>query len=96
MALERDPWWERAACKDADPDIFLPLNLRSTGYRPRGRAGNLPDEIVYAEAAEYCRTCPVRVSCLNDALQSDGELVAYQGGFSPAKLHGYRGSWRYA
>lgn len=52
-ASTRRQWWEKAACRDVDPEIFTPPGS--------GRHA-------YAEAREICAACPVRLQCLNEAL----------------------------
>lgn len=54
----RDTWWDRAACKDADPGIF-------TTTQDGGCALNN-----FEEARKLCKGCPVRTDCLTDALTS--------------------------
>jgi WhiB family transcriptional regulator, redox-sensing transcriptional regulator len=56
-----DSWWEQAACKDADPELFFqdqPRGRPSKGYK------DLPDVIW-----DFCATCPVQTDCLNDAMK---------------------------
>ena len=49
-------WWQLAACARVDPDLFFPQN---------GDSGNH-----ILEAKKVCRTCPVRISCLNYAIDN--------------------------
>lgn len=45
-------WEDRAACRDADPELFFAL-AHTTAEK---------------KAKSLCWTCPVRESCLNEAL----------------------------
>ncbi len=45
-------WRDRAACLDADPELFFPI----------GNTG--PAILQIEEAKAVCRTCPVIDSCL--------------------------------
>lgn len=49
-------WQRRAACLNADPDIFFATRLNDKTHRKRSQAFAL------------CDTCPVREPCLNAAL----------------------------
>jgi WhiB family redox-sensing transcriptional regulator len=49
-------WRSRAACRDADPDLFF----------PEGAAG--PALRTAEQAKRLCETCPVQVRCLDWAL----------------------------
>jgi WhiB family redox-sensing transcriptional regulator len=49
-------WWERAACRDADPDLFFPVSSVGPGH----------DEVERAKAV--CAGCEVRRQCLQFAL----------------------------
>lgn len=48
-------WRARAACAKADPDLFFP------------EPGTPAEQI--AEAKQYCAACPVRQTCLEDAMR---------------------------
>lgn len=64
----RDDWPERAACKDADPDLFYP---------DRG------DMNAIKQAKRICRRCPVQAECLADALaRPAGDDYGICGGLS--------------
>lgn len=58
-------WWDDAACKDVDPDIFVPKNLRG-GRRKDGAPPPVRD---WKEARAVCAGCPVIEDCLNYTLQ---------------------------
>jgi WhiB family redox-sensing transcriptional regulator len=52
----RRDWWEAAACRTADPDLFFPVSSVGPGR----------DEV--ARAKEVCAGCRVRRQCLQFAL----------------------------
>jgi WhiB family transcriptional regulator, redox-sensing transcriptional regulator len=61
-------WRSLAACRGEDPAIFYP---EPTSGRPSRKVQ--PEE--YAAARGFCRSCPVRLDCLDFALttnQDDG------------------------
>ena len=60
-------WTERAACRDAPPDLFFPVS----------DVGAAQDQI--AEAKQICAGCPVRFECLGHALDR-GEASGIWGG----------------
>jgi WhiB family redox-sensing transcriptional regulator len=66
-ALPRD-WRHRAACRDADPEIFFPV-AESGPALARAQA----------EALDYCAVCPVRAECLAYALDSGEEFGVWGG-----------------
>lgn len=55
-AEDRRGWWRRAACQEADPELFFPVTAQ----------GPAADEIARAKA--LCAGCPVRRQCLQFAL----------------------------
>lgn len=57
---DADGWWHRAACKDADSALFFP---------PDGERGAAARERE-AKAKAICATCPVRRTCLMEALDN--------------------------
>jgi WhiB family transcriptional regulator, redox-sensing transcriptional regulator len=57
----RGGWWDLAACRSADPDLFFPVSAAGAG-----RA-----EIAYAKA--ICARCVIRQQCLGYALASRQE-----------------------
>lgn len=67
---ERDRQWTlRAACRDADPEIFYPVSSADAAYD---------------EARWYCNRCPVRDICLTDALAQEGYTrEGMRGGLTP-------------
>jgi WhiB family redox-sensing transcriptional regulator len=68
-------WWQQAACRDADPDLF--------GYDPTS------DPPATAEAAKaVCAGCPVTGDCLGFALgtmRASQDLTGIYGGLTPAE-----------
>ena len=50
-------WRLRAACRQADPDLFFPIGTTGPAI---GQIG---------EAKRICQACPVRTSCLGWALR---------------------------
>jgi WhiB family redox-sensing transcriptional regulator len=72
-------WQHRAACRDADPDLFFPL--------PRDES----ETLLQIEAAKaYCRTCPVAKECLAHALGNGS--VGIWGGLTDAERDALRRS----
>ncbi|MYW46347.1 WhiB family transcriptional regulator [Streptomyces sp. SID161] len=63
-------WGARAACGDADPELFFPDS-------------GTPAETI-AEAKRICSECPVRQTCLEDAIRR-GERSAICGGMTGAE-----------
>jgi WhiB family transcriptional regulator, redox-sensing transcriptional regulator len=72
-------WWQQAACRDADPDLFA--------YDPK------TDPLATAEAAKaVCAGCPVTGDCLGFALgtmRASQDLTGIYGGLTPAE----RATW---
>jgi WhiB family transcriptional regulator, redox-sensing transcriptional regulator len=68
-------WWQQAACRDADPDLF--------GYDPTS------DPPATVEAAKaVCSGCPVTGDCLGFALgtmRASQDLTGIYGGLTPAE-----------
>lgn len=60
-------WRDEAACRRVDPDLFFPIS--ATG----------PALSQIDKAKQVCFTCPVRVSCLEWALDQGG-LAGVWGG----------------
>jgi WhiB family transcriptional regulator, redox-sensing transcriptional regulator len=68
-------WWQQAACRDADPDLF--------GYDP---ASDPPETAQAAKAV--CAGCPVTGDCLGFALGSmraSQDLTGIYGGLTPVE-----------
>lgn len=95
---QRDTWWEDAACQDADPDLFMPAHLRGANSSKRGnsygRKQKPSEDKVFHDAKQVCAVCPVQPACLKEVLESDGEIIAYQGGFTPSSLEELRARYR--
>ena len=53
-----DDWRDRAACRDADPELFFPVSDMGPGARQ------------VAEAKSVCARCPVSAPCLDYALDN--------------------------
>ena len=73
----RPNWRTRAACRDADPELFFPED-HPLSARTRVKAAKL-----------ICRSCPVSATCLNWAL-ADGQEAGIWGGlteYERRKLH---------
>lgn len=51
-------WWERAACRKEDAELFFPADGE------RGPSRKAHDE----KAKAVCRRCPVQARCLTEAL----------------------------
>ncbi|HEY2077020.1 MAG TPA: WhiB family transcriptional regulator [Streptosporangiaceae bacterium] len=60
-------WWEQAACRSADPDLFFPVSA--------ARAG-LSD---VASAKAVCASCAIRRRCLEYALDTRQEHGVWGG-----------------
>jgi WhiB family transcriptional regulator, redox-sensing transcriptional regulator len=60
-------WQLRAACRDADPELFFPISDKQRD--------------VIEQSRTYCRVCPVRARCLQVALGS-GEAHGTWGGLT--------------
>lgn len=52
-------WRSKAACLEADPELFFPLTDQG------------PSVVQVGEALEFCHQCGVRESCLNWALDQE-------------------------
>lgn len=74
---ERRDWWQFAACREADPELFFPVAAHGPGA----------EEI--ARAKEFCAGCGVRRECLQYAIATR-QLHGVWGGTSEEerKLHG--------
>ena len=87
--MESGDWWDQAACRDIDPELF--------DYDPEG------DPPAAAEAAiKVCASCEVRQACLDFALATirrRDDLTGIYGGLTPAERAQRRGPeeprWRW-
>lgn len=71
----RPDWYDQAACAGKGPDAFFPDGRR---YDEQSTA-----------AIAVCRTCPVRLDCLQHAL-NEGEDYGVWGGIDERVRHTYR------
>jgi WhiB family redox-sensing transcriptional regulator len=53
------PWWSRAACLNADPELFFPISSSGPALRQ------------VARAKKICARCQVRQACLSYALGAE-------------------------
>ena len=60
-------WRDRAICRDTDPDLFFPV----------GTTGQALVQI--ARAKEVCNECPVKVDCLEYALETNQDSGIWGG-----------------
>jgi hypothetical protein len=75
------PDWDAALCRQTDPDLFFPVGI--------GGAVAAQNE----QAKQVCRQCPVRVACLNFALDT-GQTSGVWGGLSEAERRELQGTPR--
>jgi WhiB family transcriptional regulator, redox-sensing transcriptional regulator len=59
-------WWEQAACRSADPDLFFPVSAGSAGAE-------------LATAKAVCASCAIRQRCLEYALDTRQEHGVWGG-----------------
>lgn len=82
-------WWHAdAACKGLDPDWWYPGGPDAT---PAKRSPRLAD----APGIAICRTCPVRLSCLDHAIATR-EPDGIWGGLTPTSRDHYAARRRQA
>jgi WhiB family transcriptional regulator, redox-sensing transcriptional regulator len=62
-------WWDLAACRSADPELFFPITSTGAG-RPK-----------VTRAKAMCARCPIRQQCLDYAIDSH-EVYGIWGGTS--------------
>lgn len=70
-------WIRRARCRDEDPELFFPI----------GTTGPAASQLARAKA--ICRLCPVRVECLEWALET-GQDAGVWGGLSEEERRALR------
>ena len=69
-------WQEQGACRTSDPSIFfLEHNLRRKAKREKE-----------AKAVSICNSCPVKLECLNHALNTP-EIYGVWGGMTEEQRH---------
>lgn len=73
-------WMKRAACKDADPELFFPA--------PRGEQNKNEEQKKNEEALAYCARCEVVEECLELALKTHAGGI--WGGMTEAQREAYR------
>ena len=82
MTPPRD-WANRAACRDADPTLFDPLNAQELYRARKSRFRQTMDPMRLERlqvAATYCASCPVVAECIaSRSLHTDSEQVGYYG-----------------
>lgn len=71
-------WRARAACREADPELFFPVGDVWGGPGNAARA---------RKALAVCARCPVQLECLADAI-ARGDAFAILGGALPAEREG--------
>ena len=62
-------WRTRAACRDADPEIFFPA----------AAPGTEAERLQVAEALTFCTGCVVRTECLQFAMTARGAAGVWGG-----------------
>ena len=67
LTIESDEWRRTAACRDTDPDLFFPVG--TTGYAL----------VQIDRAKEVCGECPVKVDCLDYALETNQDSGIWGG-----------------
>jgi WhiB family redox-sensing transcriptional regulator len=65
----RASWWSRAACSNADPDLFFPISSSGPAVRQ------------VARAKAICAGCEIRQACLGYALDA-GPVQGVWGGMT--------------
>jgi len=63
-------WGQSAACVDSSPDLFALVD--SDSGTPAGEVHEV-NLFRHEEAVKVCRSCPVRLACLADALERGGK-----------------------
>ncbi|MFE2869367.1 WhiB family transcriptional regulator [Embleya sp. NPDC059259] len=74
------PWEWDAACRGADPELFVddaPYGTGNVNYPDKTRAARV------RQALAICAGCPVRRQCLDDAVAA-GDRWAIRGGLTVA------------
>ncbi|MFJ2033053.1 WhiB family transcriptional regulator [Streptosporangium sp. NPDC087985] len=63
-------WSRRSSCLDEDPELFFPVSSEG------------PGRVQYEQAKAVCRRCPVRLRCLDYALNTH-QMYGVWGGTTP-------------
>jgi WhiB family redox-sensing transcriptional regulator len=66
-ALASDEWWNLAACRNAEPELFFPISATSASSATVERAKRV------------CESCPVQSQCLRFALRHRQEQGIWGG-----------------
>jgi len=82
MSAQSLSWQDRAACAGADPRLFFAAE-DETGPQQQARE---------AQAIRICRTCPVRLPCLEHALSQKSQRGVL-GGVGPHRRAALRNAW---
>lgn len=80
MNWDSEDWREKAACRDADPDLFFPI----------GSTGLAVEQIHLAK--EICESCSARSDCLEFALTTNQESGVW-GATSEEERRRVRRAW---
>ncbi|MFG6197740.1 WhiB family transcriptional regulator [Nonomuraea sp. JJY05] len=78
LSMISPEWHTRAACRGVPGWVFVNDKEPLRGGRPR-------PEYNEAKAKAYCRRCPVREQCLDEAIAM-GERYVIRGGLNPDEL----------
>lgn len=76
-----ESWWDRAACRGTDPELFFPTATHGSAY-----------EAQVAAAKAVCERCPVSAACLADAC--DGLPDGIAGGLTAGERRALRARHR--
>jgi WhiB family redox-sensing transcriptional regulator len=66
LQVLNEDWRQDAVCRNLDPELFAPL----------------PGSADEAKARAVCWTCPVRRTCLDEAL-AEADTTTVRGGYTP-------------
>jgi WhiB family redox-sensing transcriptional regulator len=66
-ALASDEWWDLAACRNAEPELFFPISATQAS------------QATVERAKRVCGSCPVRSQCLRYALRHRQEQGIWGG-----------------
>lgn len=64
-------WRSAAACRDADPTLFVPADR--PGKSPRAFEHEAAEIANHEKARKFCLACPVIAECLAHALENEEE-----------------------
>lgn len=86
-------WWERGACRDGNPAIFEPNDLRATWRESDRRRRPRRD---WSAAKALCSSCTVQPECLKFTLEHPpplGKDELFAAGYTPEQLGQIRREW---